>query len=242
MEATYLVTYFAHPQLLDICLDSIRKFSPTARIIVSREMHENSEAGDVILNKYGVTDRILHDMHSNSWVSAAQGLATACPTSIGVFIEHDAFLVKSLDDTLSKMDSYDLIGPEEVIPLSHLERNSPGFVCQNFFILNIDKMKEVGLDKMRLDPSRLPYPQKNRESGHGISQVMDRKLFMNVEPSGYGYGTFYDGVVHHLWYGSYRKRNVEVDGVDSGWLEGEVARLEKDYWSGKITIGCQDMQ
>jgi hypothetical protein len=107
-------------------------------------------------------------------------------------------------------------------------------ICQNFFIVNAEKMHDIGLEKMRLDYT-LPMPElKNKESGYGVSQVMEKKLFMPVKESGYGHGTFYGDHVHHLWYGSYRGRNTWVDNVNPMWLDYEAQRLVKDYWAMKL--------
>ena len=94
-------------------------------------------------------------------------------------------------------------------------------------------MKKIGLEKMRGDFTK-ELNITNHESGYGISQSLDKKLFLPVEQSGYGLGTFYGDICHHFWYGSYPKRGVEYDGINRLWLEEEAIRLIGDYWDGKI--------
>jgi hypothetical protein len=95
-------------------------------------------------------------------------------------------------------------------------------------------MKEIGIQKCRVDPSKIAHPIKNIESGYGISQCLDRKFFMPVAASGYGHGTYYGNHVHHLWYGSYRKRDTLIDNVDPKWMDFEASRLVADYWKNKF--------
>jgi len=222
---SFLVTYFAHPEFLKICLDSIKKYHPGAKIIISQQIRD-----DPIKTRHKL---IYHDMRLGVWVDAAIGLAEQCKTDIAVYCEHDIFLLRNIDDLTFKMNEYDLIGPEEVIPFEGLNRNCPGFVAQSFFIINMKKMKKIGLDKMRINTSK-PLNINNYESGYGISQSLNRKLFLPVSRSGYGYGTFYGNIAHHFWYGSYHKRNVEYDNVNRLWIEEEADRLINDYWGNKI--------
>lgn len=238
-DVTFLCTYYAQPELLLVCLDSIRKFYPTQKIIVSQE--ECDEVIDLpeknIVAPYRIR-RIQHTMRAanTTWVDVAIGLAKHCTTDIAVYIEHDAFLLRNIDDLIERVESgeYDAIGVEEVIPMEGLDRNSPGMMNQNFFIINLKKMKEIGLEKMRVDHTIPRGTMKNVESGYGISQSLQNKLFLPVTPSGYGFGTFYGDAAHHLWYGSYRKRNVMFDNVSPLWMEHEAGRLIADYWDNKI--------
>jgi hypothetical protein len=176
-------------------------------------------------------------MKKGVWVDVAIGLAKACKTDIAVYMEHDSILLRNIDDMIKKIEDgeYDAIGVEEVIPSYGLNRNSPGFMNQNFFIINMKKMKEIGLNKMRIDYT-IPFPSqiKNQESGYGISQSLENKLFLPVKDSGYACGTFYGDMAHHMWYGSYPKRGVEYDGINRLWLSEEVDRFIKDYWDNKI--------
>jgi hypothetical protein len=238
-DVTFLVTFYAQPELLLVCLDSIRKFYPIEPIIVSQEENDPviDQPENNIVAPYHIR-RIQHTMRSDgkTWVDVAIGLAEQCTTDIAVYIEHDAFLLRNIDDMLMKIKSgeYDAIGVEEMIPSEGLNRNSPGMMNQNFFIINMKKMKEMGIEKMRIDHTILRVPMKNAESGYGISQSLENKLFLPVTSSGYAYGTYYGDVAHHLWYGSYRKRDVMFDNVNPMWMDHEANRLIADYWEGKI--------
>lgn len=228
---TFCVTYFANPELLDICLDSIRRFYPDSRIIISQQSGDDFLIIEKILETYKVNLRMEHNMHKGSWADVAIGLMGQCKTDIAVFIEHDAFLLKPLDNLIELIESekYDLIGPEEVCNI----RNSPGFVMQNFFILNVKKMKEIGLENVRIrDVEKLKEQGIGSiESGYGISQSFDKKMFLPITYSNYAKGMYYGDCVHHLWFGSYRRRDVYTDGVEPAWMETEVIDLVNDYWN-----------
>lgn len=229
MNYTFLITYFAQPSLLEICMDSIRKYHPGAVIIVSQEEGVPANVGNAKL--------IMHRMSEVHWAGVAAGLIEACKTDIGIFIEHDAFLMKSLDTIIDKIGEYDMVGVEENIQLPKLNRFAPGMAVQNFFILNVKKMKEIGLDKVyvrNVDALKKDY-YRTIESGHGISQSLEKKLFLEVKPSGYAHGTYYGDYVHHAWFGSYRHRDVSIDGVDAAWMDDEMDRLISDYWENKFT-------
>ena len=238
-DITFLVTYYAQPDLLMICLDSIRKFYPDNKIIVSQEEGDNviDLPENNIVAPYNVR-RIQHTMRKEGkvWVDVAIGLAKQCTTDFAVYIEHDAFLLRNIDDMIEKIESgeYGAIGVEEMIPYKGLDRHSPGMMNQNFFLINMKKMKEIGLEKMRVNHTIPRVPMKNVESGYGISQSLQKKLFLPVSPSGYAFGTFYGDIAHHLWYGSYPKRNVMFDNVSPMWMGHEANRLIRDYWEGKI--------
>lgn len=230
-DITFLVTYFAQPELLKICLDSIRKFYPNDKIIVSQQKRDDPV--DV-----GSARLIEHDMADVVWAGVAKQLIEKCDTEIGIFIEHDAFLLRNIDEEINliKNGSFDLIGPEEV---NHI-RHSPGFISQNFFMLNVSKMKEIGTEKVYVrDIPKLKELQaegklQNIESGYGITQSFDNKMLLPVTPSGYAFGTYYGNMAHHLWYGSYRKRDTWIDNVSPQWMDHEANRLIEDYWNGKI--------
>lgn len=229
-NVSFLVTYFAQPDLLAICLDSIRKHHPGTSIIVSQQ--EGDYPVDI-----GDAKLIFHNMEKDQWAGAAEGLMKACGTDIGVFIEHDAFLMRNIGDLVEFMAEYDMIGPEEVIPLPKLDRFAPGMICQNFFVTNVAKMKFVGLENIRSrDVEDLnERGWRNIESGHGISQTFRNKMFLPVKPSGYAYGTYYSNAVHHMWYGSYRGRDtMKYDNVSPNFLDDEADRLISDYWNNRI--------
>lgn len=231
-KVTFLVTFYAQPQLLEVCLDSIRKYYPHNPIIIGQQVGDKPI--DLVLDD-NITV-IYHDMSAKTWVYAAIGLAEVCDTDIAVYIEHDAFLLRNIDDMFKKIEDgeYDAVGVEEIIPSPGLNRNSPGMMNQNFFIINMKKMKEIGLDKMKIDHSKLYLPLKNKESGYGISQSLEKKLFLPVKDSGYACGTYYGDMAHHLWYGSYPKRNIEYDNINRLWLKEAVDKLIRDYWKNEI--------
>lgn len=227
-DTTFLITYYAHPELLAICLDSIKKFHPDDKIIVSQQVEP---LFDPTVLDMGYRYE-LHDMKSTQWAAVATNLMMICQTKYAVFMEHDVLLLKSLNPLIEevKTGKHDLIGPEEVCAI----RNSPGMIAQNFFIINVDKMKEEGLSKIWVrNADELKKTCKNIESGYGITQTLSNHKFMKMKESGYGHGTFYDDYTHHLWYGSYKKRNVSGE-VNTLWMDYEAERLIKDYWEGKI--------
>lgn len=224
---TFCITHYAHSQLLTLCVDSVKKFYPESRIIISQQINDESE-----IDIEG-TEKIYHDMKTNNWSEVAIGLFKECKTKTAVFIEHDCVLLNHLDNYLELIDSnsYDLIGPEEVIPFNKLNRYAPNMVTQNFFIVNAIKMKMIGLDKVRFVDRDEYKDYVNKESGYGISQSLEKKLFMPVTKSNYGHGTYYGSEVLHLWYGSFRERNVLDDGVNPRWMETESQALINDYYN-----------
>lgn len=229
---TFCITHYAHSQLLEVCVDSVKKFYPESRIIISQQVNDESE-----IDIEG-TEKIYHDMKTNNWSDVAIGLLKQCNTKTAVFIEHDCVLLNHIDNYIELIDNetYDLIGPEEVIPLPRLNRYAPGMVTQNFFMLNVEKMKQIGLDKVRFVDGEKYKDYTNKESSYGISQSLEKKLFMPVTKSNYGHGTYYGSEVLHLWYGSYRERNVLDDGVNPRWMEEESKALINDYWNGTHRI------
>lgn len=228
ISPTFLVTSYAHANLLFMCIDSIKKFYPESRIIISQQINDESE-----IDIEG-TKKIYHDMKQYNWSEVAIGLLKECNTDIAILMDHDAFLLNHLDNYLELIEngSYDLIGPEDVIPFTGLNRNSPGMMCQNFLIINAKKMKEIGLDNVRFKDDEKYKDFANKESCYGMSQSLEKKLFMPVTKSNYAHGTYYGSEVFHLWYGSFRERNVLDDGVNPKMMEDESIALIKDYWSG----------
>lgn len=229
-NVTFLITYYAHPELLKVCLDSIEKYHSDSQIIISQQIEDGFNY------KQGSSDRVkieYHDMKHTQWAAVASNLMMVCQTDYAVFMEHDAFLLKSLQPLMDEVQNgtYDLIGPEEIC----LIRNSPGMIAQNFFIINLRKMREAGLEKIWVrDIEEVKKICKNVESGYGITQTLHNHKFMKMTQSGYGRGTFYDDYVHHLWYGSYKKRNVAHE-LNTLWMDYETERLIEDYWNGKIS-------
>lgn len=225
-KATFLITYYAQPEFLRICLDSIKKYHPNLPIIVSQQEGDDSQLPNIEVK------HLRHDMRQYSWAGVAQRLIEACETDIGIFIEHDAFLLKPLDDLISKIGDYDLIGVEEMIPGL---RNSPGMACQNFFILNVKKLKELGIEKVRVrNIEEVKKTCGNVESGYGLSQTFNKKYFLPFGWSHYGFGTYYGDYVHHFWWGSYPKRDVAIDNLDRDFLDEQAKRLVKDYDNNEI--------
>ena len=217
---SFLITYYDQEDQLKTCIESIRKFYPNNPIILSEE-------SDEIPTELKVDKHIFHNMKQDSWAGACRGLMLNCPTDIGVFIEHDCVLMKPIDDLVNKLNEFDLIGVEEVIPDL---RNSPGYANQNFFILNVKKFIDThGIDAIKVTVKDEMKSLKNIESAYGISQHSPKIFWLPVKNSGYGHGTYYGDYVHHMWYGSYRRRNVASDGVDTNWLDTEVYRFIKDF-------------
>ena len=228
-DLTFLVTYFAQPDLLKVNRDSLDKHHPNALKIISQQ-------ADYEPNDLGRWDKMLrHNMRAHTWSQVCKNLITACDTEIGVFIEHDAFLLRPLDELLDLVRSgeHDLIGPEEEIPRL---RHSPGMVCQSFFIVNVGKFKrEYDLEHVDVrDIERRKDAGYQIESAHGISQTFDKKKFLPVKYSGYAHGTLYGDYVHHLWYGSYPKRDLTIDNIDKEWMGTEAERLTDDYWNNNL--------
>ena len=83
---TFCVTHYAHANLLQVCIDSIKKFYPQSRIVISQQINDESEI-DI-----DGTEKIYHDMKVNNWSEVAIGLLKECKTKTAVFIEHDAYI------------------------------------------------------------------------------------------------------------------------------------------------------
>ncbi len=230
MDFTFLVTYYAAYNLLEICRDSLDKFYPDAKKIMSQQ-------DEFDINDLGKWDKELrHNMQKEAWAHVCRNLIEACDTDIGVFIEHDVFLLKPIDDLIEMVRSgkYDLVGVDEDIPGL---RKCPGSANQNFFILNIKKIKEMGINTVNITEEGIKRRKEKGyqdESAFGLSDALDKKYLLKAKYSGYAHGTVYGDYAHHLWWGSYPKRRVENDGVDRIWLENEVERLIQDYWNNNL--------
>lgn len=219
---SFLVTYYDQEDQLRACINSIRKFYPKVPIILSQEDCDFPIAEDIKVDKH-----IYHSMRRESWAGACKGLMKSCPTDIGVFVEHDCVLLKPIDDLVNKLNQFDLVGIEEVYPGM---RNSPGFANQNFFIIDVKKfIDKHGLDSVNMKDIDNYKHLQNRESGYGITQNSNNIYWLKLTPSGYGKGSFYGDYIHHMWFGGYRQRIVESDGIDRKWLDDEVYRFLKDY-------------
>ena len=225
---TFLISYIANRPHLEACLNSIRKFYPKANIIISQD------DTDFPIDDMG-ENVIYHKMRdTGSWADCCIGLMNACKTDIGVFMEHDCLLLKPIDDLIERLDTYDLIGIEDKLDGI---RNSPNFAAQNFFILNVKKFKEGGVERVRVNAEPLrKLNMQNIESAYGITQNSKNILFLPTKKSGYGKGTFYGDYIHHMWFGSYQIRTIEEDGVDREWLWLEEQRLLDDYYSNKLCV------
>lgn len=224
---TFYVTYFAHPELLRICINSIRKFYPTEKIVVSQQVDDMEIPKDIT-----GFELISHDMKKKSWADVAIGFMKNFPDDVGVFMEHDCVLLKPIENLVQKLGEFDLVGVEEVIPGL---RNAGGYANQNFFILKVnDFVSKYGYDAVFVDVSKMNPKPHNVESAFGISQHSNKIFWLPVSRSGYAWGTFYGDYAHHMWYGSYRQRNTEQDGVTFWDMEDAVEKFINDYNNNEL--------
>lgn len=224
---TFLTTYFAGYDMLMAHNDSIEKYHPGAPKIMSRQ--DDFEPDDL-----GRWDKILfHDMNKILWAGVCKNLSIACETDIGIFIEHDCILMKSIKPLIDMVASgeVDVIGAEEVIEGL---RFAPEMMCNSFTVINMKKLKELGLHNINVrDREKRNKFGYHVESSHGLYQTFSNKMYLRIKRSGYGYGTFYGDYAHHMWYGSHRKRMLDSD-VDKNWLVQESDRLLYDYWTNNF--------
>ncbi len=255
---SFCVTHSSNPQLLNICLDSIAKHTKLPYEIIISEQFDTKFPHSFTGGEMNITKLLTHNMNKYPWSRVAETMRGHANGDVCVFIEHDAFLLRSIDPfiTLVENDFTLFVGAEENIPLPCLDRYNPGMQVQSFFIMNQcpfdDFFTSIETEPTEYGGKDFNYywekvthlkdgseTQKHRnfESAHGVAQSLN-PLFLPVLPSGYGYGTTYGSYVHHLWYGSYKERNVERDGVDPVIQGAEAERLIQDYWRGNLKFRC----
>lgn len=236
---TFCVTYYAQPELLRICLDSIQRHHPEAKIVVSQQI------GDAPVELPAGVDLIKHDMPAWTFAGVVKcfmgyvmqkGYDGLC-----VFIEHDCFLLRPLDHLVRQMANYEMVGVEEMLDYNgKVFRSAPGMANQNFFMLDVYEFTtKYGRDAVFVRREGLRC--RNIEPAYGISQSVQTLYFLPATSSGYGCGTFYGdenagryiNYVHHLWYGSYKRRSLQGEDIEFDHQEREAQRLIADYDAGK---------
>ncbi|MEY4095013.1 MAG: hypothetical protein RLZZ53_2212 [Acidobacteriota bacterium] len=236
---TFLTPYWSGSEMMRIHLRALRRFHPTAPILVSKRGGQRDEM-DAYRREFGIEYWIEECGYTDAYLRLLQ----RCTTRLACFIDHDAVLLSSLDRLITGLTEgrYDLVGIEERIrypesvPVSGSHgwlRFAPGQTASNFLLFDWQAFKSRhGLAGVFGQP--MPGAR-HFDFDYGIGQRLRRHKYLRpFHASRYGIGNLLkdDGadVVWHQWYGSYRTRLGAIDdgGIRAVAEAGEHAFLA-DY-------------
>ncbi len=218
---SFLTPYWSGGEMMRIHLASIRRFHPTALILVSKRGggHEEMESHR---SEFG----IRYWIEDCAYMDAYLRLLQRCDTDYACILDHDVILLSGLAQLQDGIADgrYDLVAIEERIraparmdgiglpPQSHgWMRFAPGCTASNFLLFNWRAFEaKWGLRGVIGTRDR---NLKDYEFDYGIGQKLARhKYLLPYHTRKYGLGNLLkDGdvaVLWHQWYGSYRTRLV----------------------------------
>jgi hypothetical protein len=249
-EITFVTPYWNGREMMQIHLQSIRQFYPSAPILISKKGGEREE-----MEAHRAAFDVQYWMEECNYDDALLRLLERCATSFVCILDHDTVLLSSLDPYVAGLKEcrYDVVGVEERIrEPSGIKwwrfaegfrgwlRLAPGNMDSNVILFNWrDFVARWGL---RGVAARRHNAAKDQEFIHGIAQrLTQHKYWLPYHTRRYGLGNvLMDGdipVVWHQWFGSYRVRlsTTEHAGAIPGIAErvafvqrGEQAFLQ-DY-------------
>lgn len=215
---TFLTPYWSGAEMMRIHLASIRRFHPSAPILVSKR-----GGGEREMEGYRAEFGIRYWIEDCSYMDAYLRLLERCESRFVCIVDHDAVLLANLDPYVDAIaaGTYDLVGIEECIRLPESVnpgawprsggwlRFAPGCVASNFILFDWLAFRERwGLKGIlgRRVPGALHY-----DFDYGIGQRLPRHHYLRpYHVPRYGIGNLLkDGdtrVMWHQWYGSYRTR------------------------------------
>jgi hypothetical protein len=231
---SFLTPYWSGAEMMRLHLASIRRFHPGAPILVSKR---GGGAGEMAA--YRREFNICCWLEDCGYTNAYLRLLERCETRYACIADHDTVLLASLDPLLAKLAAgqHDLIGVEERIRMPEPRgaegwlRFAPGCTAANFLIFDWQAFKSRwGLAGIFGDPAA---GARHFEFDYGIGQRLQRHGYLQpYHAPRYGLGNVLkDGhapVAWHQWYGSYRTRLRNADGVYAIAEAGERAFLA-DY-------------
>ncbi len=236
----FLTPYWSGAEMMRIHLASIRRFHPSAPILISTRGGDRGEMENY-RREFGVRYWIEDCGYTNAYLRLLQ----RCPTRLACVLDHDVVLLASIDDLVSRVTDgrSDLVGIEERIRLPERVaaawpgsdgwlRSSPGCAASNFLIFDWQAFSSrFGLRGI----FGTPQPDaRHFDFDYGIGQRLARHHYLKpFHVPRYGLGNLLkDGdtpVLWHQWYGSYRTRlSAAEPGVQSIAEAGERAFLS-DY-------------
>jgi len=233
-EITFVTPYWNGREMMRIHLEAIRRFYPTAPILVSKKGGDRDE-----MEAHRTAFNVQYWMEECNYDIALLRLLERCRTSFVCILDHDAVLLSSLDPYVAGLRErrYDVVGVEERIReppgiewwrfadgYAGWLRLAPGSMDTNVMLFNwrefADRWGLRGIAAKRHDED------KDQEFTHGIAQRLTRhKYWLPYHTSRYGLGNvLMDGdvpVVWHQWFGSYRERlsRTQQEGAIPGIAE-----------------------
>jgi len=232
---SFLTPYWSGREMMRIHLASIRRFYPTAPILVSKK-GEGREEMEAHRDEFG----IRYWIEECEYVDALLRLLQRCETDYVCIMDHDAVLLSNPDHLLQGLAQglWNLVGIEERIrepawlDWQRLEpesngwfRFAPGRMDATFLMFNWREFR----DRWKLRGIR-GEPRKNAinfEYHHGICDKLSRHKYLRpFHTSKYGFGNLLkDGdaaILWHQWMGSYRTRLVLRKNEASNSFRGET--------------------
>lgn len=215
---SFVTPYWSGREMMRIHLASIRRFHPTAPILISKR------GGDVEeMESYRREFGVRYWLEECEFPEADVRLLQRCETEYVCLLDHDTVLLAGLDSYLRGLADghYDLVGVEERVRLPEglagaqspgmrgWLRFAPGCVAANFILFNLREFEaRWGLRGIW---GRRPSGNLHHEFYYGIGQKLPRHhLLLPFHARRYGIGNLLADngvpVVWHQWYGSYRTR------------------------------------
>jgi hypothetical protein len=214
---TFLTPYWSGSEMMRIHLRSLRRFHPSAPILVSKRGGGRDE-----MESYRREFGIEYWLEDCGYTDAYLRLLQRCSTRLACFIDHDAVLLASLDRLIDGVSSgrYELVGIEERIRLPEVThaawggnngwlRFAPGQTASNFLLFDWQAFKaQWGLRGVFGQPTA---GSRHFDFDYGIGQRLRVHHYLRpYHAARYGIGNLLrdDGepVLWHQWYGSYRTR------------------------------------
>jgi hypothetical protein len=242
-DVAFLTPYWSGAEMMRIHLASLRRFHPSAPILVSARGVAAAE-----LQQYQREFNIRYWMEDCGYTDAYLRLLQRCPARMACVLDHDTVLLSPIDSLVARVAAgeSDLVGIEERIRLPTRIANSawpgaegwlrfaPGSTASNFLIFDWRAFaSRWGLRGIfgRPDPRARHF-----DFDYGIGQRLPQHHYLRpYHAARYGLANLLkDGqvpVVWHQWYGSYRTRLI-APSVDQELVaiaqQGEAAFLA-DY-------------
>jgi hypothetical protein len=237
---TFLTPYWSGSEMMRIHLLSLRRFHPSAPILVSKRGGGRDEL-EALRREFGIE----YWLEECSYTDAYLRLLERCPTAIACFIDHDAVLLSGLNGLIAGLAEgrYDLVGIEERIRLPETVqaawgsnngwlRFAPGQTASNFLLFDWHAFRsQWGLRGVFGQPTP---GARHFDFDYGIGQRLRAHRYLRpFHASRYGMGNLLkdDGepVLWHQWYGSYRTRLGANDVAERAIAEAGEKAFIVDY-------------
>jgi hypothetical protein len=218
-SVSFLTPYWKGAEMMRIHLESLRRFHPTAPILVSAR-----EASLDEMEAYRRDFGIRYWAEDCSYVDAFLRLLDRAVTDYVCIMDHDTILLSSLDHLVAgiRAGDWDLVGIEERIRevpddvTYHVAASSsgwlrfrPGYTDATLLLFDWRRFRaRWGLRGVRANPAG---GERHMEYHYGICEKLERHHYlMPYHTRRYGVANLIrDGDVNilwHQWYGSYRTR------------------------------------